>query len=95
MSMVLTLLQLTTILASVYVLILSVCQLNMMDTKTPGFVFCWYAADAAGAALVLAMPVIDMRSNTLPESVFVIGAAIAFYADKRRVRARRRNENLG
>lgn len=71
-------------IAALFVVVRSVCQLNLMDAKTPAFVFAFYLADAIGGALVLFLPIIELRAVTLAEAAFVIGAAIAFLFDHHR-----------
>jgi len=70
--------------AALFVVVRSVCQLNLMDSTTPTFVFAFYLADAIGGALVLFLPIIELRAVTLAEGAFVIGAAVAFCFDRRR-----------
>jgi hypothetical protein len=76
--------QVGTVAAALFVLVRSVCILNIMTRETPHFVFALYLADAAGAMLVLMLPIIECRVQTIAESVFVVGCAIAFLFDRRR-----------
>jgi len=70
--------------AALFVVVRSVCQLNLMGAGTPLFVFAFYLSDAIGGSLVLFLPILEFRAVTLGEGAFVIGAAVAFLFDRRK-----------